>query len=262
MRHLSALFLVASSLVACVRSPDLDSAERSVDSSDTVEAEGNVMMAMVDGVDASAFAPLSADQAAARIAANVSARWNPSGCATATQSGATVTMQLAGCTGPRGLRSVTGQLELVVSVGLSGGVSLHATGTDLDVDGATLSIDADATYTASAGSHTLAVETHGSGIGPRGNEIERAGQYTIEWDSASQCRSLAGHWSTEVTTTRGTATRSNDVDMSRCAGSCPVGTITHHFLSDRTLEITFDGSAVATWSTSGGKSGSVELSCP
>lgn len=234
----------------------IDSAESAVDSSESTEAEGNLMMAAVDGSDAtSLLAPTSA-QVAAKIAANIALRF-PSGCATAVATGADVAITYTNCTGPRGLVHVTGELDLAITVTLTGTISVHGTSTGLAVNGATLDVDADATYGVTGTTHTLAVQTHGSGVGPRGNTIEHDGSYTIVWDTGSQCGSIAGHWSTEI----GSATRSNDVDLMRCASSCPAGTITHKFLGGASLTLAFDGSAVASWSASTGATGTVNLSC-
>ena len=264
MRQLS-LVLLGSSLLAagCVNrgTGNVDSAESAIDSSDGVSAEGNVMMAAVDGADMTGLVALTGDQVAAKIAANVAARWNPSGCATVTQTGANLAITYDDCSGPRGLVHVTGELDLAVSVALDGTISVHATASDLQVNNASLSISADGTYATSGTSHTLTVQSSGDGTGPRGNDITHDGQYTITWDTSSQCGSIAGHWSTELSNATTSATRSNDVSLMKCATGCPTGTVTHHFLGGQSLTVTFDGTATASWSTSGGKTGTIALSC-
>jgi hypothetical protein len=195
-------------------------------------------------------------QVAARIAANVPLRWLAN-CATVTTTGATVAITFDDCTGPRGLVHVTGELDLAITVSSAGAISVHGTATNLQVNQATLDIDVDAAYAVSGTSHTLTVTTHGSGVGPRGNTIDHDGDYTVTWDTTSQCGSLAGHWSTEL----GDRTRSNEVNVMRCAGGCPTGTVTHDFLAGASVTITFDGSDVASWSGSGGGSGTVNLAC-
>lgn len=264
MRQLTMFVLLGSSLVACARNSggNVDSAESAVDSQESVEAEGNMMMASVDGADMSALTALTGDQVAARIALNAQTRWNPSGCATATASGSDVTVTLNDCTGPRGLVHVTGELDLAITVSLDGTIGVHATASALEVNRAVLDIDADATYAVSGTTHTLQVQTQGTGTGPRGNDVDHTGQYTITWDTASECRSIAGSWSTSFTGPNGgSATRSNDANLMRCAAGCPTGTLTHHFLGGASLTVTFDGTAVAQWTASTGASGSVTLSC-
>ena len=264
MRQLTLFVLLgSSSLIACARNSgtNVDSAESAVDSSDSVEAEGNMMMASVDGADMSGLTALTGDQVAAHIAANAPARFSPAGCATASATGSDVKLTLDDCSGPRGLLHVTGELDLTASVALSGTISVHASATALMVNRAVLDIDSDATYAVSGTTHTLTVQTMGSGTGPRGNDIDHSGQYTIQWDTTSQCGSIAGHWGTELSNGSASADRSNDVNLARCAGGCPTGMLTHHFLGGASLTVTFDGSAVAQWSTSTGKSGTVNLSC-
>jgi hypothetical protein len=264
MRISNLVVLLGSSLLAtaCMRhGTDLDSAESAVDSSDSVESEGNVMMSAVDGADVSGVAALTGDQVAARIAANVALRWQPTGCATVTQSGANITIVYDNCTGPRGLLHVSGELDLVVSVSLTGVISVHGESNGLQVNDADLTISADATYTVAGTDHTLAVQTTGSGTGPRGNAITHTGDYTIHWDTVSLCRSIDGRWATELsnaTTSRG---RSNVVSVERCADACPTGEVTHTGLANVTTTITFDGTAVARWATSTGRSGTVNLPC-
>jgi hypothetical protein len=256
--------LLGSSLVAggCARkdSVDLDSAAAAVDSSDGVDNEGNVMMAVTDGADMAFQGAITADQAATRIAANVALRWIPSSCATVSQSGANITIKYDDCTGPRGLLHVTGELDLVVSVTAAGAVEVAGQSNgDLQVNNASIAFDVTATYTNNGTSRTLAVQTHGDGTGPLGNTIDHQGNYTITWDAT--CRMIDGSWSTEFSNTTTSATRSNDVNLTRCAGGCPTGTVVHNGLRGVTTTLTFDGSNVATWSTSTGRSGTLNLPC-
>jgi hypothetical protein len=236
---------------------DLATAKLAVDSSDSTEAEGNMMMATVDGADMTGAAALTADQVAVRIAANVALRWNPSGCAVVQQSGASITITYNDCTGPRGLVHVSGTLDVVVSVSSDGSIGLHGTSDDLTVNGASLVVDAEATYSISATEHTLTVHTTGSGVGAFGNTIDHEGDYTLTWDTATACGRITGDWSTEI----GTRERATQADVARCAGGCPTGSITHEFRAGATVTVTFDGTATASWTTSTGRSGTFALAC-
>lgn len=268
MRTLSTLVLGTSLLSilaasACNKSdsPNEDSAEGAIDSTDSASAEGNLLMAAVDG---SATGKVTADSVTATIAANITARYTPAGCVTVTPSGATIKAVYNDCTGPRGLAHVTGEVDLAVSVSLNGEVQVHGTSTDLKVNGATLDIDATGTYATSGSGHSLTVETTGTGTGPRGLLVDHEGSYTITWDAATQCHSIEGEWSTEL----GLRERSNEVNVSRCGGGCPTGTISHSYLGGRTLTVTFDGTATASWSLAASgpgasviSTGTVALSC-
>ena len=263
MRNLLILASLSSSLLACMNRNDslgTDSAETAIDSADSTSAEGNLMMASVDGTagtDGAALIAVTADAAAAKIAANISARYSPAACATVTQTGAAIKAVYHDCTGPRGLVHVTGELDLAIAVSTTGAISVHGTSTGMQVNGATLDVDATGTYTSNGTAHQLAVQTTGTGTGVRGLAVDHEGNYTINWDTATQCHSIAGMWSTDL----GDKTRSNDVTMSRCAAGCPTGSVKHTFLRGQSVTISFDGSATATWSTSGGASGNVALSC-
>jgi hypothetical protein len=251
-------------LTACIKkdSTDTDSADSIVDDSDSTEAEGNVMMATVDGADMSGLAALDAGSVSARIAANVGVRWLPAGCATAVDNGGgNIAITMNDCTGPRGLVHVTGEIDLAVSVSVSGGISVHATASGLEVNAATLDLDATADYAVVGGQHTLTVQSTASGSGPRGTEIDHQGDYTVSWDPTNQCRSITGTWSTDFTGPNRSAQRSNAVDLTRCGDACPTGSLTHHGLLGLTINITFDGSNVAQWSTSTGRTGTVNLRC-
>jgi len=252
------IVLLCSSLVACMNrgaGNNVDSAESAIDSSDSVGSESDLMVATMDGAEVTGPLPATTDQIAVRIAANVALRW-ASGCAKVTPNGANLTITFTDCTGPRGLLHVSGALDVAITVSDTA-ITAHATSNDMQINRANLVIDATATYAVNGTTKTLTVETNGSGTGPRGNEIEHQGNYTVTWDTASQCRSIDGMWQTDL----GDRERSNEVNLSRCNGGCPTGTLTHHFLAGASLTITFDGTATATWSASNGKSGTVALSC-
>jgi len=250
-------------VVGRARNPGSDSsASQAVDSSSSVESEGNVMMAAVDSSDM-AVAALTSDQVAANIAAHVSARRQPASCATVSQPSPTsVVIKLVDCTGPRGLVHVTGELDLSISVSVAGVITVTATATALEVNNATLDINATATYGTSGTSHTLTVQSMGSGTGALGNAIDHTGDYTLSWDSTSECGSVAGMWSTTITGASGaTASRSETVSMNRCASGCPTGSVVRDMFDGATMTVTFDGSATATWKLSTGASGTINLGC-
>ncbi len=246
-----------------------DTAESAVDSSDSVSAEGDLIAANVDGAALTGAAPLApltplipltGDQLATAIAANITATW-VGGCAVVTSAGAVITATYNDCSGPRGLVHVDGELQMTVSVALSGAIGIHATATGFQVNAAELDIDADATYTQTGTQRSLAVTTTGSGTGPRGTSIDHEGDYTLTWDPTTTCGSISGHWQTDFSNASGAAQRSNDLDVTKCVNACPTGSLTHHYLGGASLAVAFDGSAVATWSASTGAHGSVALEC-
>ncbi len=261
MSKLASLVLLGFVATGChTSSPNEDSASAAIDSSNSVESEGNVMMAVSDGVDQAMAGPPTSAQVAAYIAANLPLRWSPSSCVSDSVNANVVTVTFNDCTGPRGLLHVTGTLTLTVTVDAAG-IHIAGSATNFEVNKATLDINTNALYSVSGAVHQLAVQTEGTGTGALGNQIDHQGNYTIDWDTSSQCGSIAGMWQTEITTSTGGATRSNDVNLMRCAGGCPTGTIVHTGFAGVTLTVTFDGTPVATWSTSTGKSGTFNLAC-
>jgi hypothetical protein len=262
MQKLAVIALFSSSLLGCMNKDDTVSVESALDDNESTAAEGEIMASSMDGAEMAGLLPATSDQVAAKIVSNIGPRFQPAGCATATSQGATVTVTYNDCTGPRGLIHVSGQLVLVVNVDANGTITVHGTSGDLSANDAHLKVDVDATYTVSGTSHMLDVQTNGSAVGPRGFELDHVGDYTKTWDTGTQCGGLDGSWATDATLVDGTNLhRSTTVDVTKCLGSCPNGTIERTFKNGVTLTITFDGTSTAKWSTTNGKSGTRTLPC-
>lgn len=263
------IFLAAAALLAlpaCVvnstegsfegSSEDAAFAEEAADSVETGESESALLVAATDAVGAS----MTAEEAATAAAGAVDQRFSPAGCAVAEVQGTTVLYTLTDCTGPFGVARIDGSVQVTFSVASDG---LHATiaGSGVSARGATLELDADALYTESGTARTLTVNTAGTATGPRGRQVERSGSYTVSWDAAAQCASLDGAWSTEA----GARTWSTEVSgLQRCADQCPAagGRIEHTGgVQGVTITIEFDGSDTASWSSSRGQSGTIDLMC-
>jgi hypothetical protein len=93
-------------------------------------------------------------------------------------------------------------------------------------------------------------------VGGRGFEIEHDGDYTVSW--TDDCVTVEGAWSSS----RGDLARSTTADVTRCRAACPTGTVTRTTVRDDVIEISFDGDATASWSSSRGRSGTFALACP
>jgi hypothetical protein len=237
------------------------SAVEAADSAEVASSESQVLSLTVDNTDMAAPSGLRATPTADQIANyafnHIGDNLTPSTCHSATINGTTVTYTFTDCTGPRGLVHFSGTLVVDYSIDVNG-IHAHATGNGVTANGATLDVDATATYTVANGTKSLSVTTMGNATGPNGTVFTRNGDYTVTWTAT--CFTLDGSWMTTV----GNATSSTTVTgLSRCLGKCPAsgGTISHTFLNNVTLTITFDGSATAQWSTSNGKSGTVNLLC-
>jgi hypothetical protein len=236
-------------------SSDSSNASAAVDSTNNTSTESALLMASTDATVPS----MSAGSAASAAAASAKSWYQPASCVTATAVGESVTYVLVDCTGPWGLVHTSGTVVVTYSVDAAG---LHASvsASALNVNGAVVDIGAQGTYSVSGTTKKLVVTTNGAGTGPLGNQVARQGSYTVTWNSASMCATLDGSWSTQI----GTAVWSTAVSgFEQCKGACPAqGTIAHTGgLSHVTITVTFDGSAVAKWSTSSGASGTVNLLC-
>lgn len=257
LASLSLFALTTLSLIACQNrdGSETGAAELTADSSSASQAEASLLTATVEGAAVANVAPATAESAAAFIAARAPARYSPSGCVTVTQSGLTVTLDFAQCTGPRGLRQVDGTMSIVVSSGTGGAIVFDASATDLQIGNATLDLNATATYTVNGTTSSLAVTTATIGIGPLGHDIAHTGDYTATWDA--NCVSIDGAWTTE----RGEASRSTTASVMRCLDQCPSGAVTRTTVGSRVIELSFDGTPTARWTSSSGRSGTFALPC-
>ena len=253
----SSLFLLASMLVLGCRDGAIteeELAEAAADSAGASQAEASLLTSLLDGAP-TGIAPATPESVATFLASRAAERYSPAGCATVTQAGLTVTVELAGCTGPRGLRQLDGTLTLTAAPAAGGAVSVTAQASDLGIGQATMDVDAVAIYRSSGGTASLDVTTHSTGLGPRGFDLAHDGAYSVTWDAS--CVSIDGAWSSQ----RGDATRSTTADVRRCLEQCPEGTVTRTTARGVTIALTFDGTATAQWTSSAGGSGSFPLTC-
>jgi hypothetical protein len=240
------------------RDDNVSIAEEGIDSAEVVGAEASLLSVSVEGGGPLLLfhAPPTPEAVAQAAAASLANVLQPAGCLTSSVAGATATYTLNGCSGPRGLLHVTGTVVIVYSLAADG-IHAAATATGLAVNGATIDVASEAAYSQSGGQKSLSVTTSGQGTGPAGHEVAREGSYTITWTDT--CFTLTGTWST----VRLAGTSSTVVSgYSRCEGACPeAGSIIHTGVGGRTITVTFDGSAEASFALSGGRSGSVDLLC-
>jgi len=239
----------------CGLDADQEAAGEAADSTEMTESEAAVVAGGADDQSVALNAAAIAGGAEARAAA----RFQPAGCATITVSGTTVTAVLHDCTGRLGLVHVTGTVVSVFS-DVASGVEVVTTARGLAVNRAMIDVDAMATITEQAGVRTLTVATQGSGTGPRGHAFSRAGSYTVTRDLATSCLALNGAWQLSASGLSRTTTVSG---LARCEDMCPAagGSIVHTGFRGRTVTVTFDGSAVASWSSTSGRSGTIDLTC-
>jgi hypothetical protein len=263
LKHLPyRLFLLAlslTSLAACSgASEDASSADDADESASLTSAESALTTELADEVTQ----PVSTSPANVATAASmrVGTHLKPATCLTTTVTGASVVYTMNDCTGPYGLVHLTGTVTAVYSRTTSGDLQVVITGAGLQANKSVLDLNATVTATQANGVRTARVVCNSAGTGPRGNSVSRAGEYTAVYDSSSECITVNGTW----TTTAGLRSASTVVSKyTRCKGTCPAagGSIVHTTVRSNVVTVTYDGSATASWSTSGGKSGTVALVC-
>jgi hypothetical protein len=247
--------LLALTTTACPGNLDEMAAEEAVDSHELALNESALMATSADDMEG---ATTNAAAVAARAEARAKARYLPAGCATITRQENVVTHVLNGCTGPRGLRQLTGTLTVTFS-DVATGVQIDMASKDLKVNQAIMDVASKGLLTNNGATKTLTISSAGNGVGPRGNKFVRTGSFTLVADPATECLSLDGAWQLSV----GTVARSTTITgVKVCKNSCPsAGTISHTGFRGRNVTVTFDGSTEANWKTSLGRDGSVQMQC-
>lgn len=205
-------------------------------------------------------------RAAESAAANTKMFFLPSGCATSEadpNDTHTVVHSFNACSGPWGLRKVTGKVSVRYSATLLDGepaLQLDVTGDDLVMKKATADFHATAVVRATGADRKMMYRAELTGTTTRGRPLSRTANWTQEWRLGEQCISLTG-------TTDGTVnTRTLKTSVEkyqRCRNECPAagGVITVED-SKRALKvrIEFTGEAVANV-TLNDKQSQVPLAC-
>lgn len=193
---------------------------------------------------------------------------NPS-CATAQVDGvipSKVNVTLSACSGPYGLRSVSGQLAITYA-DQGSGVTVQLASQNLNVDGGTLQLAAVVTVANKANARSVSVQTTTQATTANGNTYQHAGSFNATWDAA-MCLSLDGQFAT-VKDNRQLATIITG--YKRCKMMCPQAGSVQLAFSDLgagdagTLQITYDGSSSAKVTQTSSKgvvaNGSIALTC-
>lgn len=204
---------------------------------------------------AGASQSLTDTEAAQHAAANMAQALTPAGCMRAQVNGNVIFYTLDACSGPYGLRQLSGGLTTAFGI-VDGRLLVCIAATGLRVG--TASVDM-STWSPVGSASTMTDQSTGSGTGPRGTSYARNGRYTASWDGS--CLELRGAWSTTA------VDRSWDTTVTRyryCAGQCPEAgsavTLSGGQLSDP-VTITYDGDNTAGWTVSGRLGDVINLSC-
>ncbi len=254
---------VAVVAAGCGRMAGLD-AEQGGDELDLVSSESALTSDQLVAEDAVASGgkctELSPEALATRAAAKAPERFSPSSCVTATASGATVTYVLNNCSGRYGWLKASGTFTATFAASGPAGMQVTVVGSGLGANGGSMDINATAVCNRVGNARVFDVNSDVNATGPRGRTVHHVGDYTVKHEIGSQCLSVDGTW----TNTSGVFQRVTTVSaLTKCAGVCPAAGGQVEVLTARgdTTTIDFDGSAEASWATSRGRSGTVELRC-
>lgn len=259
MRAVAAIVVVGGAILGCADPEPIDTPHATLDSLDTVWTEGTLFMAIVHGTE---FVNVPVEQVVTDVAANVALRWEPAGCAIATQDGTHLMITFDDCAGARGLAHVTGTWS--VNTGITDGIAdFGVLSSSTSVNGMTLDVRGAGHSGISPEGYYLGGELGGPAVGPRGNEVElRQGDYTITWDRSSECGWFYGQWQSDMPSMGDTLTYFfTRADLMSCPASCPIGTVSREFKNGATVTVTLDGTALAHWDSTAGREGTVELDC-
>jgi hypothetical protein len=258
------MLLSALAMVGCGGvTTDAQEAQDAVDTTQSTSNEGALMdLASADDTAATSCSITSEDVAQA-MTVGIGRRLNDSSCVTATRSGNAVDYVMNACTGKNGKVVITGTVHVVYTANADCSVDAVASGKGIEVNKAIIDLDATGHYTKDTnGLQKIVVSTHSKG-GTANVQLDHSGNYTFTRDTAD-CRTLDGTWSTDWSAARGSATTSTvATGLKKCADACPVagGKVVHDGFLGRVITLTFDGSAVAQWSSNKGKSGTINLDC-
>ncbi len=142
----------------------------------------------------------------------------PVGCLT-TENPTTTSVKYTfdGCTGPRGLHTLTGVVDVTYATA-NGALTLDLTSKGLQVNKATLDWTAKSTITASGAMRTMKWSGHFTGMTGGGREIARDSNKTVTWLVGDSCVEING---TSEGTVGARDVRTELISYKRCKASCP-----------------------------------------
>jgi hypothetical protein len=196
----------------------------------------------------------------AAIGDGAKALYFPKGCLTVTSDDAakTVTYDFANCAGPNGIFKIHGRLVATYATA-PGMLTLDLVGNDLQVNRSTIDWTAHAVISAAGLARSMHWQGALSGTTARGKTFSRTNTKDVTWRFGERCYGVSGVSEGKV---RERFLRTEITDFRRCQGACPEagGKITISNAAALKVEITFDGTAQATYTTPKGKT-TIDLAC-
>lgn len=241
--------MVGGALSGCAAEEPIDTPEATLDAADAIDAEATFMFAVLHGTESP---PDSELELVAGVGANVPLRWTPSGCAHVTQpNSVALTIMFDDCSGPRGLVHVTGTLDLAL-IGWPAIPSFRATSPTMSANGSTFTVNGTVSAGMGADEDVLHGDVDGVAVGPRGNELERRGGYSVTWPRDSECSSIAANTESDPNHMDGYEPHwFTSIGVTRCPGRCPTGFVIRRFPNEAGLRLDMDGTPLAVWTSRG-----------
>jgi hypothetical protein len=196
----------------------------------------------------------------ANVGDGAKALYFPKGCLTVTSDSAarTVTYDFAGCAGPNGIFKITGRVVATYATA-PGMLSLDLVGNDLQINRSSVDWSAHADISSTGLDRQMTWQGTLSGTTARGKTFSRTNTKTVTWRFGERCYGVSGVSEGNV---RDRFLRTEITDYRRCQGACPEagGKITISNAAKVKVEITFDGSSQATYTTPKGRT-TFDLAC-
>jgi hypothetical protein len=188
--------------------------------------------------------------------------FQPAGCITATinTTARTATYVFAGCTGPLGLVSLDGTVD-VTWQSAPGQITLNYAAQGFKINRATIdSWQATALVTANGDARHMTWNASLSGTTGRGRAFQRTNDKVIDWTVGQPCIAVSGQSDGTIT---GAELKTTIVNFSRCAGECPQAGSEISVVNEKngdSLDIKYSGGPDAVL-TENGKSIDISLAC-
>ncbi len=184
----------------------------------------------------------------------------PKGCLTVTgdEAAKTVTYDFADCAGLGGIFRIRGRV-VATYMTAPGMLTLDLVGNDLQINRATLDWTAHAEITGAGLQREMHWQGALSGITARGKTFSRTNTKTVTWRFGERCYGVSGVSEGKV---RERFLRTEITNFSRCQDACPEsgGKISISNEAKLKVEITFDGTSRATYTTPKGST-TFDLAC-
>jgi hypothetical protein len=200
------------------------------------------------------------DLGTAGLGDGAKALYFPRNCLTVTSDLATktVTYAFADCSGPNGIYKISGTIVAAYAVA-PGKLTLNLVGTDLHVNKATVDWTATSEITASGADRSMHWAGSLAGVTAHGKTFSSTNDKTLTWRFGERCFGVSGSSKGKV---RDRYLETEVTNYRRCQGACPEagGKITVSNAAGVKIELTFDGTSQATFTSAKGTS-TVDLAC-